>query len=84
MLSAVLVQCSVSGAISILDSTCHLGVPGEPEWSPFEGKAPKGSELTLRFDSSSDGTEKTLFIRQEDVKQDWVVTLNGRSLGNLF
>jgi hypothetical protein len=54
------------------------------EWAIFEGRKPYGSELRLKFNSKPNTREHTLFIRQDDVKQDWVVTLNGKKLGALF
>jgi hypothetical protein len=61
----------------------HLGGPTR-EWSYFQGRTPFGAELRLKFNSNANSREQTLFIRQEDVKQDWTVTLNGKKLGSLF
>ena len=61
----------------------HLG-GATPEWSIFEGRKPHGTELRIQFDSKQNEREHTLFIRQDDVKQDWSVTLNGKRLGSLF
>jgi hypothetical protein len=61
----------------------HLGGPTR-EWSYFEGRTPSGAELRLKFHSTANDREYTLFIRQDDVKQDWTVTLNGKKLGSLF
>ena len=61
----------------------HLGGPTR-EWSWFEGRTPSGADLRLKFNSSANSREHTLFIRQDDVKQDWTVTLNGKKLGSLF
>src|SRR5688572_27369588 len=60
-----------------------LGGPNR-EWSILEGRKPHGSELRLKFDSKLNTREHTLIIRQDDVKQDWTVTLNGKKLGSLF
>jgi hypothetical protein len=60
-----------------------LGGPTR-EWSIFEGRQPAGSDLRLKFNSKPNTREHTLFIRQDDVKQEWTVTLNGRKLGALF
>lgn len=67
----------------ISTETMHLG-GAAPEWSIFEGRKPQGTELRLKFDSKQNSREQTLFIRQDDVKQDWSVTLNGQKLGQLF
>jgi hypothetical protein len=56
----------------------------EPEWQEFVGKAPYGSTLSLRFKAKPNAGEATLFIRQRDVKFEWVVELNGRRIGTLF
>ena len=61
----------------------HLGGPTR-EWAYFEGRTPSSAELRLKFSSTPNSREHTLFIRQDDVKQDWTVTLNGKKLGSLF
>jgi hypothetical protein len=69
----------------ILDpSRYHLGVAGKPEWLSFEGQTPFSNRLDIHFVAQSNGDEAALFIRQEDVKLDWTVQLNGRKLGTLF
>ncbi|HTG45806.1 MAG TPA: CehA/McbA family metallohydrolase, partial [Verrucomicrobiae bacterium] len=76
---------SSEGAITaISELTHHLGVRGQPEWDIFEGKSPEGESLQIEFESRRNEREFTLFIRQDDVKQEWTVTLNGRKLGSLF
>src|SRR5688572_12757526 len=60
-----------------------LGGPTR-EWSIFEGRKPHSPELRLKFNSKPNSREHTLFVRQDDVKQDWAVTLNGKKLGSLF
>jgi len=62
----------------------HLGVAGKPEWEEFAGRAPDGQRLDLRFNSRTNEREATLFIRQDEVRQDWGVELNGKRLGKLF
>jgi hypothetical protein len=62
----------------------HLGVVGRPEWRWFEGATPASNRLDIRFSAKANDREATLFIRQRDVKLDWVVELNGRKLGSLF
>lgn len=61
----------------------HLGTPGFPEWSEYEGRRPHGRELHLEFEAQSNPGRKTVFLRQEGVKQGWGVYLNGKRLGNL-
>jgi hypothetical protein len=70
--------------VSLDGRTHHLGVSGQPEWDVFAGKVPEGDSLKLTFASHPNEREFTLFIRQDDVKQEWSVTLNGRKLGQLF
>lgn len=69
---------------TVLNATRHLGIAGQPEWSIFEGRKPDGTNLVLSFDAPEVEGAQTLFIRQDDVKQDWTVTLNGKRLGMLF
>lgn len=67
----------------LVSETIHLG-GSKPEWSIFAGRNPQGQELRVKFEGAANEGEQTLFIRQDDVKQDWVVMLNGRKLGELF
>lgn len=83
--SCAVLGLDAAGLQRILDSPRHLGAAGQPEWSIFEGKEPHGTNLSLTFDLSGEFARvHTLFIRQDDVKQEWTVTLNGRRLGTLF
>ncbi|MGZ8898904.1 MAG: CehA/McbA family metallohydrolase, partial [Limisphaerales bacterium] len=67
----------------LVTETIHLG-GSTAEWSIFEGRAAHGSELNVKFEGAVNESEQTMFIRQDDVKQDWNVMLNGRKLGALF
>jgi len=62
----------------------HLGVAGKPEWQEFIGKRPEGQRLELHFQARTNRAENTLFIRQDDVKEEWNVAVNGREVGKLF
>jgi len=62
----------------------HLGTAGQPEWDEFAASPSVGRRLDLRFEAERNAIEATLFIRQDDVRQDWFVELNGRRLGKLF
>jgi hypothetical protein len=62
----------------------RLGTAGAPEWESFANDPPAASRLDLKFNARSSVHEATLFIRQDDVRQDWFVALNGRRLGKLF
>ena len=74
-----------AGAQTVLDKSLHhLGTPGDPEWDEFSHDKAEGRSLELRFASKGKEHENTLFLRQRDVKLDWDVRLNGRSLGKLL
>jgi hypothetical protein len=60
----------------------HLRSAGPREWSDFP-EQPEASHLELKFTAKRNGTESALFLRQQDVKQDWRVLLNGEKLGGL-
>ncbi len=70
--------------ITINAERIHLGTPGEPEWEWFENDPPRAGRLDLPFQAKTSASETTLFIGQDDVKQDWFVELNGKRLGKLF
>ena len=60
----------------------HLRLGGPREWSDFPEQA-EAERLELKFEASANATEQTLAVRQQDVKQAWVVKLNGKDLGRL-
>ena len=60
----------------------HLRSGVEREWSEFPETA-HGQRLDVTFSSTTNDTEQTLFVRQQDVKQAWNVLLNGQKLGAL-
>ena len=62
----------------------HLRSGTNVEWQEFAASAPRGSRLDVPFTAEENATESTLFLWQDDVKQDWRVELNGRRLGSLF
>jgi hypothetical protein len=66
------------------ENRVRLGMGGAPEWESFANDPPSARRLDLKFDAQSSFHEATLFIRQEDVRQDWFVELNGQRLGKLF
>ena len=61
----------------------HLRSGSVPEWEEFAA-TPYGRRLDLHFTAQANVSETTLFIRQDDVRQDWFVELNGKRLGKLF
>src|SRR5882724_13568825 len=62
----------------------HLRSGDRPEWEEFTNQKPDAQRLDLHFDGHQNPREATLFIRQDGVKQDWFVELNGKRLGKLF
>jgi hypothetical protein len=62
----------------------HLGIAGRPEWDEFVADEPEGRQLELSFTSRRNPREATLLIRQDNVKLDWPVRVNGRSIGRLL
>ena len=83
----ILLSCGLTadGQPRVIDGKrYHLGTAGRPEWEWFQGKAPDGQRLDIRFQATKNAREATLFIRQDDVKVEWKVQLNGRELGRLF
>ncbi len=85
LLVAFSVLVSSQGAnITLLDESTHLGT-GTPEWSIFEGTTRLAEpRWTTLFNASGNDREHTLIIRQDDVKQDWTITLNKKPIGSLF
>jgi hypothetical protein len=57
---------------------------GKPEWDWFAGDPPATPQWETVFMAHTNAREATLFLRQDDVKQEWPVELNGRRLGKLF
>ncbi|HEX7862889.1 MAG TPA: hypothetical protein VF773_21330, partial [Verrucomicrobiae bacterium] len=82
------VVCSVASIFGaevkeIVSEAVFLG--GEKrEWAVFEGREAKGMELRVKFEGEANAAEQMLFVRQEDVKEEWGVSLNGQKIGNLF
>lgn len=69
--------------VRILDTQMHhLRIGGEREWADFP-KEPEGPNLVLRFRADRNAAERTLRLRQQDVKQTWKVLLNAKEIGRL-
>jgi hypothetical protein len=67
-----------------LDSKLHhLRAGDQREWADFPAEA-EGPRLTVRFTASSNKTEHALRFRQQDVRQTWRLTLNGKEQGRLI
>ena len=60
----------------------HLRSLDVREWSEFPEQA-EGASLQLEFAGEPNAKEMTLLVRQQDVKQNWRVKLNGREVGAL-
>jgi hypothetical protein len=60
----------------------HLRSGPVREWSGFPDMA-QAATLDVRFRSTLNEQECALFLRQQDVKQVWLVQLNGQKLGEL-
>jgi hypothetical protein len=73
-----------AGAAVINSRRVHLRSGDKPEWQEFATQTPYGRRLDLTFIANSNRTEATLFIRQDEVRQDWPVELNGKRIGKLF
>src|SRR5436190_20019490 len=61
----------------------HLRNDPAREWSSFAVDS-EGAFLEFRFDADSNPVEYALRLRQQDVKQQWRVLLNGKPLGELI
>src|SRR5258705_3688064 len=83
---AVAIGCVATLApAQVLDSRMHhLRSGNEAEWQEFADKTPEGKRLEFRFQAELNKEAVTLFIRQQDVKIEWGVNLNGTNIGKLF
>src|SRR5687767_2322228 len=80
---SVIVSCQGANMM-LLEQSTHLGT-GTPEWSIFEGTTRLAEpRWTSLFNANPNDREHTLIIRQDDVKQDWTITLNKKPIGSLF
>ena len=73
---------SLGQSLELEPSLVHLRSGTEREWTSFDAEA-DGPDWTHRFAGTPNGTEQTLCLRQQDVKQGWRVLLNDESLGTL-
>jgi hypothetical protein len=78
-----LIAPDAKAAESVLDSKLHhLRCGDTREWGDFPVK-PEATSLMLTFPANPNSVERTLRLRQQDVKQAWQVSLNGKELGRL-
>lgn len=66
----------------LLDSVVHLRSGTEREWSDFPEKA-YGSIWKITFQSHSNSQEQCLILTQRNVKQNWLISINGSILQSL-
>ena len=78
---------AVSGmaqSFRVLDArSLHLRSGGVTEWDWFANKTPDGARYDLEFAARRNAAEASLWIRQDDVKLNWGIELNGKRLGEL-
>jgi hypothetical protein len=60
----------------------HLRQEGPREWTQFP-QQPEADHLELKFEAPKSAGEQTLVLRQQDVKQTWLVRLNGKEVARL-
>jgi hypothetical protein len=73
----------LTGADTVLDSKLHHLRSGTVrEWADFPVES-EGPVLTVRFQAKASARECAMRLRQQDVKQNWRVTLNGKEIGKL-
>jgi hypothetical protein len=73
---------SAPGEKKLEPNLVHLRSGPDREWSEFPEVA-DAARLDLKFNATKNAAEQTLMLRQQDVKQQWFVVLNGRRLGEL-
>src|SRR4029079_2067066 len=80
LLPALLANICPAALRTIEPRRFHLGTPGNPEYEFFSNQPLDGRRLDVKFSSTANATEATLFLWQDDVKQDWGVELNGKRI----
>lgn len=60
----------------------HLRQLEPREWSTFPEKA-EATKLELKFEAKAAARERCLSLRQQDIKEIWTLSLNGKPLGKL-
>lgn len=60
----------------------HLRMDAPGEWQEFPER-PAAASIDVEFSSTSNETPASLRLRQQDVKQAWIVRINDRQLGQL-
>src|SRR5262245_42174310 len=52
----------------------HLRIEGAREWAEFS-ETPESGQLEIKFRAAKNGGERTLRLRQQDIKEAWHVAL---------
>src|SRR5258708_31187487 len=60
----------------------HLRSGATREWDEFPEKA-EGSDLLFRFEAAANASPRTLRLRHRDLKQQWIIQLNGSEIARL-
>ena len=81
LLIAVL-QSAPAADLVITSRMHHLRSGAEREWAEFPARA-EGMELVLPFDAKPNEAEQTLRLRHRDLKQPWLVLVNGKEIARL-
>ena len=78
----IVLHSATAADLVITERMHHLRSGAEREWAEFSGQA-EGTELVLPFQAKPNETEQTLRLRHRDLKQGWVVLLNGKEIARL-
>ncbi|HEY3372952.1 MAG TPA: CehA/McbA family metallohydrolase [Prolixibacteraceae bacterium] len=81
LILVISVQQAFSQNLVLDGSMHHLRNGQNPEWASFS--EPHQGKLRINFESTENAREWTLCLRQEDVRQNWLIRLNGQELGRL-
>ena len=83
LLLGILLSTPATAETQVLDGKLHHLRVGPREWSEFP-EQPEAERLAISFDvGAPNSTEMTLRVRQQDLKQNWTVALNGKVIGRL-
>lgn len=82
LLSLLTIGAPARAEIPIERELIHLRLGEEREWATFPEVA-QGNRLERSFNSTANPVEWTLQLRQQDVRRNWRVVLNGTALGRL-
>src|SRR5262245_21930388 len=68
--------------VPITDRMHHLRSGAAREWAEFPERA-EAAELVIAFQATPNAREFTLRLRHRDLKQNWIVRVNGKELARL-